>query len=834
MHRRRRVADWVLRHNHLFLWLPECALIAAVLWIGHAISLGLAVRLTTVGWPALSWAAVRIASGSRLPDAARTGRFCLAAAGWVLAWVLYEARLTGSFSRIQGAMAIYIFLGLVLLRWWRAPAPALALGESCRLLVVMAGGLWLMRSFLSPAFYGAEDARTYANMTADMQAQVRAGVFPVFVGQSEYQFNGAIYSVRIAPAFHYLGALLDAATLRALDPTALQNLMLASLGAGAAVMGYLCLTALLPARRWLACLFAFLFLSCPGVLGLLYNGDLYMSWTTVPLVPLVIYAAVRSFRSLEVGTMVCLAGGLGLMWWGHTPVAIWMTGLVLLSQIVRVLVRPPGWSRLARETAGLGIFLVIAAYPLISTLVYPSGVSFAPTSAEAITYFIQNAFPAVLLPMSHLGRVVADFQLGYSCWALWFGALVMTGWKRSAPALLLVGISAVLILLLTPIPGLNLFLWRAVPEIVRDITGVWAMYRLYLVLAGVLIFASWLAADELLRRVPALRFLVYPVALGLCVWSAVEANKLILTGRRPPESGRDLMLLENIPLTRYAYTNFPVMPDYFTNGVTDARLESRLLRRSGLDLLAGDIESIESGAVRGARVVAAGSLQANPAEIPIYHYFPKVTLQPGRRYGAVFDFEYPAATVVLVVHGQRMFRIYALPEYGGPKSFGAGPGHPHLLPLWTDGPQPEDVQFEFRDQGAWAARDLSAPGSFRLIEYDPAQLPVQVTSFIPYRARVTAPTPAWLETPRMYQPGYQALVNGRRVQVAKSPSALVMVPVPPGASSVKVQYYPPFGLLGAFWISFAAAAVFSAGALWSLAGQTRPAAFNVSGDGQLG
>jgi hypothetical protein len=144
------------------------------------------------------------------------------------------------------------------------------------------------------------------------------------------------------------------------------------------------------------------------------------------------------------------------------------------------------------------------------------------------------------------------------------------------------------------------------------------------------------------------------------------------------------------------------------------------------------------------------------------------------------------------------------------------------------------VQFEFRDQGAWAARDLSAPGSFRLIEYDPAQLPVQVTSFLPYRARVTAPAEAWLETPRMYQPGYQALVNGRRVQVAKSPSALIMVPVPAGPSSVKVQYYPPRGLLGAFWISFGAAAIFSAGALWSLAGQTRPGAFNVSGDGQLG
>jgi hypothetical protein len=220
-----------VRHDYLFIWLPECALIAAVLWIGHAISLGLSVALATVAWPAVSWAVVRIGSRSHLPDGGQTGRFVASIAGWLLAWAIYEWRLTGHFSRIQFAMAAYILLALAALRWWRAPAPARAMGESCRLMAVAAAGLWLTRSFLSPAFYGAGDAQTYANMTADMQEQVRAGVFPVFVGQSEYQFNGAIYPVRIAPAFHYLGAFLDAATLRALDPDALQNLLLATLGA---------------------------------------------------------------------------------------------------------------------------------------------------------------------------------------------------------------------------------------------------------------------------------------------------------------------------------------------------------------------------------------------------------------------------------------------------------------------------------------------------------------------------------------------------------------------------------------------------------------------------
>jgi hypothetical protein len=569
------------------------------------------------------------------------------------------------------------------------------------------------------------------------------------------------------------------------------------------------------------------------VLAVLYYGDLYMTWTTLPLVPVVLYGVIRSFRAADLGVAACLAGGLGLLWWGHTPIAVWMTGIVVLSQVVRVAVRFPGWAALPQEAAGAGLFLVVAAYPLVSVLVFPSGVFFSPTPAESLALFVHDAFPAVLLPVSQLGRAAGDFQLGYGCWILWLGASLLLAGRRTAAGWFLWVVSVGLILLLTPIPGLNLWLWRRVPEIVRDITGIWAMYRLYLILWATVVFASWLAVGGLLDRAPAARFLVYPVLLGLCGWTAAEANKFILTGWRGPESGRQLMLLENIPLTRYAYTNFPVLPDYFTHGVTEAHLESRLLDRETRTLLAGDIESIEQGTVKGASVVAAGVLQANPAEIPIYHYFPKVTLQPGHHYGVIFDFKYPTATVVLVVHGALMFRIYALPEYGGAKSFGAAPGHSRLLPLWTDGDKPEEVQFEFRAQGVWATRDLSAPGSFRLIEYDPGQLPVEVTSFIPYRARVAAPAAAWLETPRMYQPGYQALVNGQPVPVAKSPSQLVMLPVPAGPSFVKVQYYPPFGLLAAFWISLAAAAVGAGAALRAVGRAARPA-FDVSAGGQMG
>ena len=132
-------------------------------------------------------------------------------------------------------------------------------------------------------------------------------------------------------------------------------------------------------------------------------------------------------------------------------------------------------------------------------------------------------------------------------------------------------------------------------------------------------------------------------------------------------------------------------------------------------------------------------------------------------------------------------------------------GTPGCCPLWTDQDHPEEITLEFRTTGEWAPRDFSTLGTYRFLAYDPAQLPVEVRSLIPYRARVTAPAAAWLETPRMYQDAYQAVVDGAQTQVAKSPAGLVMVPVPPGVSQVKVQYYPPFVLLASFWISFLAA-----------------------------
>jgi len=86
-------------------------------------------------------------------------------------------------------------------------------------------------------------------------------------------------------------------------------------------------------------------------------------------------------------------------------------------------------------------------------------------------------------------------------------------------------------------------------------------------------------------------------------------------------------------------------------------------------------------------------------------------------------------------------------------------------------------------------------------------LPVQIRSWLPYTASVQSAGATWLETPRMFQAGYRALVDRQPVEVRRSQEGLVSLPVPAGSSQVELRYAAPFGLLASFWLSFSTIAL---------------------------
>lgn len=702
--------------------------------------------------------------------------------------------------------------GWSLFRLAQTRAPDFAKAENRRWLFIGLVALFLLQGFVSPALQGGGDARWYGTMLADMVAQTRSGVFPVWLGQSPYQFNGAIYPIRVAPAFHYLGALLDTLTFHSLGIFALQNLLLLLIGLAGIFSCYFALASLLPeGRRGTAAGLAVLYLACPGVLGLAYNSDLYMSWTTVPLIPLVWAATVKSFRNGGSSrTMILLGLALGLCWWGHSPIALWTTFFALCAQAVRLITLRGGGTYTGW---GLWTFVAVAAYPVGSVLLYPpepgiNGAAFqSPTSASVIAGLLRQVWPATILPLSENGRALSDFQVGYTLWAILIFVLWTMRRVRRVEVYTLTLAIIGLVLLLNPVSYLNTGLWTIVPGLVREITARWVMNRLYLPLAGAIVFACAAVVTGPLgqRQQRTLRWLL---TLG-CIWSVSEAKKFSDGSHSAPHdrlNAPESLPLENVMLTRYAYFVFPKPPAYFTDGVTDPNLENRLLRESDQTPLATNFETARAVG-RSIADVDLGAYKQPSGDAPA-----RFQLTFRRHYLLSFQFLHPEVEGVLQIKGTTLFRQYALPDYGSSESFGAGNLHSHLIPVDTSNPAGEAITLRFIPSTNSASFGTLARVS--LIDYSPSQLPVKVSSWIPYQATVTTPVSALLESPRMYQRGYTATVNGITVPVFKSREGLAAVQVPAGTSVVRIGYHAPIGLDALFAASLGAIVV-SAGALGS-------------------
>src|SRR5271165_3029360 len=100
--------------------------------------------------------------------------------------------------------------------------PAYRRAEAARWLVLLVATLWLAHPYFAPRLIGTGDALWYHHSLADAVTQFRAGVFPVFVGQSDYSFNGSVYPIRAAPYYQYFAGALDLLTGRSLSIYALE------------------------------------------------------------------------------------------------------------------------------------------------------------------------------------------------------------------------------------------------------------------------------------------------------------------------------------------------------------------------------------------------------------------------------------------------------------------------------------------------------------------------------------------------------------------------------------------------------------------------------------
>jgi len=675
--------------------------------------------------------------------------------------------------------------------------------EWVRLGILGAVVAWLLHPFATHRLIGTGDAYWYANMLADFVTQLRAGVFPIFVGQSEYAYNGAVYPLRVAPMYQHLGGLIDLVTGHSLGFYTLQHLTVIVCGVAGIYSAYSVLCRIAPDRRWSAAGLSILYLSCPGILATIYTQDQYMTWMTVPIAPWAAYGIVRSFRKDDLVSEVCLVAPLAALWWAHSPIALWFTGIAFVSQVVRLGFVHWGLGPFKRSLVGALLFAVLAQYPFVSLAeLHVPGQQSAELGAlphrEMIMDGIRTTFPADVLPLTTNARALSDLQLGYGLWAVLAAALVLAFRVRSKVLWVLLACSIGLLVLLLPIPGVTAPLWTYFPETLVRITYYWPMQRFYLIIAVLLVVGTQVAlgTDKIKRS-------SFNVAAGItislgCAWSLWETRQFVAAGVERTASEANSARSErpeNRPLMTHAYGLFAKLPARFTNGVADPAFEARLLdSTTGLPLPEPRRKLVASGQFEG-------TVDANPG---ILDLSPQMGLEAGHHYALRFGFPGTPLKGILQITGRTFFREYSLPSSGESASFGSGPTNSREVGLWTTDPAGDTVTIRFIPMmHDVQIADFAHFGAFELYELDPKSERMHLESLLPYKVTVTASAPVRLETHRVFIPGYRAWNDEQEMSVKISNEGFVAFPVPSGNHSFTLQYWGPSALRLSYWAALA-------------------------------
>lgn len=727
---------------------------------------------------------------------------CFSIRGLGLCALVVLARIQCPLLGWRRALAIGIMLGCALsaVRWLvrRAAGGApLRLSDGWRAAGLQAIAAYALQPYAVGAQVGSGDAYSYSISLSDALEQLRHGVFPLFVGQTTYAFNGNIHPLRTAPLFEYLGGGLDFLTLHTLPIFGLQNLILVMVAVLAAVGCYAALRRYAPDRPWEAAGLASLYVLCPGVLVPLFGGDMVATFLTVPLIPWLVLGLAKAAEHPERWSpWLGQAAVLAALWWAHPPVAFWASLLALGAWLMIVIRAGLGWRIVLRIAATALVFAWLAAYVFESVHALDlRNTNMTPDVAvAALMRSISGNWRLSFMPILG-GSFLGNIQLGYSLMAGALAGCVALRSRRSV-TVLLAGM-AVLFILLLPIPGVTVRLWGLAPESVLTVTNCWPMQRFYVILAGLAAFA---AVAGVSRISPTRRWA--SATAGVCIgvglwWSAAEAHKLIV-GARAATNTRELSERthrpENVALTRSSYEIFNFVPSYFSHGVMTPLLETRLIVARTLELAADGSTPVPGG--EPARAVTVDLTQSEGAT----QLSPNLELAPGETSLLHFDFLGRQPEGVLQVTSPTLAREYILPSSGLEDSFGSSPTNSRVIAIDNDGDATESVTLFFypRQSGHLPA---GAFARVRVERLDAAERVIRLRSLLPFVVDVQSERPGILETPKVYVPGYSATVDGASVGVEQTGEGLVGVPVPAGHSRVRVDYPGGFWLRFSFWAS---------------------------------
>ncbi|HKB91201.1 MAG TPA: hypothetical protein VKC60_11850, partial [Opitutaceae bacterium] len=665
--------------------------------------------------------------------------------------------------------------------------------------VLLSIAVYALYPYVNMNFVGSGDARDYVLHVQDFVTQLRAGIWPIFVGQSDYAFTGGIHTLRTAPGYVHVAGILDLATLHRLPLLAVQKLTLMASATGAVFAMYVAVTRIMGARRaWLAVMLSAIYILSPGALTPIYVSDMYATFMVLPWLPLLFLGLIELAEGVNTGTWFWGAATGGL-WWTHAPTATW--AMLLSAAVLLLSGRPRNLADIRHLVMGLLVAGALSVYVFVSVKTLELVEAFGPS--VAIKDFIIKtgmAYRELLGPalVANGGDIKLGWQLGLAVIACWFCTSVACLRVPVARALFLCGIW--LVLLLGVWSMASKLLWTLIPNFVVGATGNWPQQRLVGLLCAGGVIGAALSLRTFVdsgKRSFIAASLFFIAAVG---WSAWEVQKFHLRAKAisvPADTTAGMLSAETVTIGRSSYEILSCLPDYFSHGRIDPALEFRLVDlKSGL--------AYADGATQGKLTSALGKSQDLIINGPGLELTSHVML-PAR--GALllrFDFLGEQPEGVLQIKGRRFCLEYSLPLSGKPRSFGSGPlARPVLL---VRNPESEDDPLLFIFWPKNSAKFIEGHIFARLqadawpIEHSP----VRIRGLLPASIDVDASESGWLESPKLWIPGYEARVDHEPVKVVKSREGLVAVPVPQGTHSVEIYYRGPISLRLAYLFSITA------------------------------
>lgn len=408
-------------------------------------------------------------------------------------------------------------------------------------------------------------------------------------------------------------------------------------------------------------------------------------------------------------------------------------------------------------------------------------------------------------PLTPLVNTDGDFQPGWGLWLAWAAAGLAACRARARGVQLLFGAITLTSVLLLPWPRVGEFLVEYFPVTLRNMTGIAMALRTMPVFAVLLAMGALLALREEQTGSSGWRRWTVGLVTGLAVmWGGWQVSRVVQRGYRATAT-RELMQkdwrTENAPLDRFVYDLLPI-PSYFSHGKSDPRIEVRLLDEKG-GVIYGPADMAQAMEAAGARPVRLLARSMGPDK----HWLklqPGFTVEPGEHLLLRFEFEptrhYDGYLMFFSPHG---YREYILPQTGLLRAFGTGPEQSRVLSLWNSGRTAERYYLQVMRAPGNDIEDGEHFAEMVISRFDPSRAAVQVESLSPWRARTRFNTGAWLESPRVFLPGYEATLDGRRVEAGRSPDKLVQVRVPAGEHTVELHYVGTGTLRLAGWTSVA-------------------------------